>query len=95
MESVETASRAGLKTINYTPGTATPADYTTPDMKSYKCSKELIDKLFTFEKEKGLNGAIILIHPGVQDTRTDKLYDQLGAIIKRLKRLGYTFERLK
>ena len=95
MESVETLSRAGLRTINYTPGTATPADYTTPDMKSYKSSKELIDKLFTFEKEKGLNGAIILIHPGVQDTRTDKLYDQLGVIIKRLKRLGYSFERLK
>ncbi|MCK9629196.1 MAG: glycoside hydrolase family 9 protein, partial [Bacteroidales bacterium] len=94
-ESVEVAARAGLRTINYTPGTATPADYTTPDMKSYKSSKELIDKLFTFEKEKGLNGAIILIHPGVQESRSDKLYDQLGLIIKKLKRLGYTFERLK
>jgi len=94
-ESVEVAARAGLKTINYTPGTATPADYTTPDMKSYKSSKELMAKLFAYEKDKGLNGAIILIHPGVQDSRKDKLYDQLDRVIKSLKRLGYTFERLK
>ena len=79
--------------MNFTPGTATPADYTTPDMKNYKSSSELIDKLFAFEKKEGLNGAIILIHPGVEDSRTDRLYDKLEDIIKRLKRLGYNFER--
>lgn len=93
-ESVEVLSRAGVQTINYTPGTATPADYTTPEMENYKTAEELIDKLFAFEKEKGLNGAIILIHPGVSDSRPDKLYDQLGTIIKRLKGLGYSFDRL-
>ncbi|HRT34154.1 MAG TPA: polysaccharide deacetylase family protein, partial [Bacteroidales bacterium] len=93
-ESVEVLSRAGVQTINYTPGTATPADYTTPEMENYKTAEGLIDKLFEFEKEKGLNGAIILIHPGVSDSRPDKLYDQLGTIIKRLKGLGYSFDRL-
>ncbi|MPN53763.1 hypothetical protein SDC9_201429 [bioreactor metagenome] len=63
-------------------------------MKSYKGSQELIDKLFAFEKSKGLNGSLILIHPGVSDKRTDKLYNRLDEIIKRLKRLGYTFEKL-
>jgi len=92
-ESVNVASRLGLKTMNFTPGTATPADYTTPDMKNYRSSSELIDKLFAFEKKEGLNGAIILIHPGVEDSRTDRLYDKLEDIIKRLKRLGYNFER--
>ncbi|HPS95747.1 MAG TPA: glycoside hydrolase family 9 protein [Bacteroidales bacterium] len=93
-ESVYTASVLGFKTINYTPGTATPADYTEPSMKSYKTSRELMDKLFAFEKEKNLNGALILIHPGVVAERPDKLYDSLDSIIKRLKKLGYTFEKL-
>jgi len=93
-ESVDAISGLGLTTINYTPGTATPADYTEPDMKSYKGSQDLIDKLFAFEKRSGLNGALILIHPGVSEKRTDKLYNRLDEIIKRLKRLGYTFEKL-
>ncbi|MBP6365271.1 MAG: hypothetical protein KA300_04090, partial [Bacteroidales bacterium] len=93
-ESVYTASTLGLKTINYTPGTSTPADYTYPGMSSYKTSDELIAKLFAFEKSNNLNGAIILIHPGVDDRRADKLYDRLDSIIKRLKKLGYSFDRL-
>lgn len=93
-ESVDAIFGLGLTSINYTPGTATPADYTEPGMKSYKGSQELIDKLFAFEKSKGLNGSLILIHPGVSDKRTDKLYNRLDEIIKRLKRLGYTFEKL-
>ncbi len=93
-ESVNVASWLGLKTVNYTPGTATPADYTTPDMKNYRSSAELINRLFEFEKKEGLNGAMILIHPGVEESRTDRLYDKLDDIIKRLKRLGYSFDRL-
>ncbi|OFY38701.1 MAG: hypothetical protein A2X18_08470 [Bacteroidetes bacterium GWF2_40_14] len=93
-ESVNIASALGITTMNYTPGTATPADYTAPSMKNYRSSQELIDKLFSFEKSDGLNGAFILIHPGVVDERSDKLYDRLGEIVIRLKRLGYSFERL-
>jgi len=63
-------------------------------MKNYRSSQELIDKLFSFEKSDGLNGAFILIHPGVVDERSDKLYNRLGEIAVRLKRLGYSFERL-
>lgn len=92
-ESNSVANSLGLEVINYTPGTATQADYTTPDMKNYKSSSELIDKLFKFEKERGLSGAIILIHPGVEKSRTDKLYDRLDEIILKLKRLGYNFGR--
>lgn len=92
-ESSSAANSLGLEVINYTPGTATPADYTTPDMKSYKSSEELMKKLFAFEKSSGLNGAIILIHPGVSDLRRDKLYDRLDEIILKLKRLGYNFGR--
>jgi len=93
-ESVNIASSMGITTMNYTPGTSTPADYTAPSMKNYRSSQELIDKLFNFEKSDGLNGAFILIHPGVVDERSDKLYNRLGEIVVRLKRLGYSFERL-
>lgn len=93
-ESNGVASSLGLKVINYTPGTATPADYTTPDMKNYKSSNELIEKLFQFEKKEGLNGAIILIHPGIVGERSDKLYDKLDEIILKLRRLGYNFGSL-
>lgn len=92
-ESVEIINELGQEVINYTAGLRTPADYTTPDMKSYKSSAELIEQLFTFEKENGLNGAIILLHPGTHKDRTDKLYLHFDSIMQRLKALGYEFVR--
>jgi peptidoglycan/xylan/chitin deacetylase (PgdA/CDA1 family) len=93
-ESVQLTESLGYKVLNYTPGTATPADYTTPSMKSYKSSQQLIDKLYAFEKQNGLNGAIILIHPGVAEERTDRLYNRLGEIIEEMKLRGYSFKSL-
>lgn len=93
-ESVQLTESLGYKVLNYTPGTATPADYTTPSMKSYKSSQQLIDKLYAFEKQNGLNGAIILIHPGVAEERADRLYNRLGEIIEELKLRGYSFKSL-
>ena len=81
----------GYQVVNYTPGTATPADYTIPSMKSYRSSQELIDRLYAFEKSETLNGALLMIHPGVQEARTDRLFDRLGEIIRHLKRKGYRF----
>ncbi|MDR1368952.1 MAG: polysaccharide deacetylase family protein [Dysgonamonadaceae bacterium] len=94
-EHVRLIESLGQTVINYTPGLRTAADYTTPDMPNYKSSQELIDQLFTYEAEKGLNGSIILIHPGTQDVRTDKLYLRLGEIIRYLKTKGYIFERFE
>lgn len=93
-ESVNVAEKLGYKVINYTPGTATPADYTTPQMHSYQSSQKLIDKLYAFEQTAGLNGAVILIHPGVEELRSDKLYNRLGEIIQYLKKKGYSFKAL-
>ena len=84
----------GYKVLNYTPGTATPADYTTPLMPNYRSSQQLIDALYAFEHAEGLGGAIILIHPGVQEERIDKLYDRLGEIIQYLAKKGYSFKSL-
>jgi len=93
-EHVRLIQSMGLYTLNLTPGVRMSADYTTPDMPNYRSSQELIDMLFEFEKQSGLNGAIILTHPGTPDERTDKLYNRLDEVIKRLKELGYSFERL-
>ena len=86
-------STMGQTVINFTSGLRTAADYTTPDMHNYISSQALIDQLFEFEEKNGLNGAIVLIHPGTQDSRTDKLYLRLDEIIKHLKTKGYIFER--
>jgi peptidoglycan/xylan/chitin deacetylase (PgdA/CDA1 family) len=64
-------------------------------MPSYKSSQQLIDKLYAFEQKHGLGGAIILIHPGVNEERTDRLYDRLGEIIQELEKKGYSFKSLK
>jgi peptidoglycan/xylan/chitin deacetylase (PgdA/CDA1 family) len=93
-ENVRLIESLGQTVINYTPGLRTAADYTTPDMPNYKSSQELIEQLYAYEAEKGLNGSIVLIHPGTQDSRTDKLYLRLDEIIRHLKAKGYSFERL-
>ncbi|HMM02771.1 MULTISPECIES: glycoside hydrolase family 9 protein [unclassified Dysgonomonas] len=93
-QSVELVERLGQYTINYTPGIRTAADYTTPDMKNYHSSQELIDSLYEYESKNGLNGCIILIHPGTHKDRTDKLYNRLDEILKHLKNKGYQFKHL-
>jgi peptidoglycan/xylan/chitin deacetylase (PgdA/CDA1 family) len=81
----------GLKVVNFTPGTGTNADYTTPEMKNYKSSDELLTRLYAFEEEEGLNGAIMLIHLGTNAERTDKFYHHLDSIIDELMQKGYGF----
>ncbi len=93
-ESVRITESLGYKVLNYTPGTATPADYTIPSMKNYRSSQQLIDQLYNFEVVEGLSGAIILVHPGVSEERTDRLYDRLDEIIKHMTKQGYTFKSL-
>ena len=85
-----------LQLINFTPGTGTNADYTTPGMKNYKSSRDLTGQLLNFEQTnpERLNGAIILIHLGTHPDRTDKFYNSLDRIIETLTKRGYSFERL-
>lgn len=83
----------GIQVINYTPGTMSNADYTTPDMgQKYRSSKFIYNKIMEVEKKEGLNGHLMLIHFGTDDRRTDKFYNgYLDKLIKMLKRKGYTF----
>lgn len=87
------AKQIGLQLINYTPGTASNGDYTTPDMKNYYSSQTIIDRIMKYEEtdEHGLNGFFLMLHFGTVKERTDKLYNRLDEIIEKLQARGYKF----
>ncbi|MDD2416981.1 MAG: glycoside hydrolase family 9 protein, partial [Parabacteroides sp.] len=65
------AQGMGLKIVNFTPGTGSNADYTTPDMKNYKSSKDIYNRIMKVEASEGLNGHLLLVHFGTHPDRTD------------------------
>lgn len=80
--------------VNFTPGTTSNADYTTPDMTSYRSSDEIYNNIMKLEEADSLNGFMMLIHIGTDPRRTDKLYNRLDDIIHELKSRGYEFVRV-
>lgn len=87
---------AGLVLINFTPGTSSNADYTTPDDANYLSSEEIYQRILTYEKSDphGLNGFILLSHPGTAPARTDKFYTRLGELLDELSTRGYSMIRI-
>ncbi|MCB0595300.1 MAG: glycoside hydrolase family 9 protein [Lewinellaceae bacterium] len=84
----------GLQLINFSPGTRSNADYTTPDLgERYRSSGEIMESILNHEKNSssGLNGFILLLHIGTHPDRTDKFYFQLEELIRELKKRGYGF----
>jgi peptidoglycan/xylan/chitin deacetylase (PgdA/CDA1 family) len=90
-----TAER-GLKLINFTPGTSSNADYTTPDDKNYLGSDAILERIKKYEAvdPNGLNGVILLSHIGVGPKRTDKFYDRLDPLIVWLRSKNYQIVRI-
>ena len=91
-----TAER-GLTLVNFTPGTRSNADYTTPDMADrYVPSDTILQSILTYEHESpdGLNGFILLLHIGVAPERTDTFYRRLDDLLTALLEKGYRFERI-
>ncbi|HUS02689.1 MAG TPA: polysaccharide deacetylase family protein, partial [Chitinophagaceae bacterium] len=84
----------GMQLINYSPGTKSTADYTTPDMKNYRTSDEIYQSIIDKEKQDGLKGFILMIHFGTDTKRTDKFYNRLGELLTTLKRKGYSFKKI-
>lgn len=80
-----------LQLINFSPGTRSSADYTTPEMQSYIDSKAILESIKRYEAKApgGLNGFILLSHIGVAPSRTDKFYDYLNELIVWLKSKNY------
>lgn len=90
---VEIATELNQITVNFSPGTISNADYTTPEMPNYKSSNEILNSIFEYEKLNGMNGFHLLIHPGTSPLRKDKLYFHLDKIINELKGKGYQFKK--
>ncbi|PWT93684.1 MAG: polysaccharide deacetylase [Blastocatellia bacterium] len=84
-------SGAGLQLVNFTPGSGSNADYTTPQMENYVDSDAILRRIKTYEAKdpSGLNGFILLMHVGVAPERKDKFYDRLDELINWLKSEKY------
>lgn len=84
----------GLTMINYSSGTLSTADYTTPDLGTrYRPSTVIYESILDYEEtsENGLNGFILLLHIGTHPDRTDKFFNHLDALLLELKTGGYEF----
>jgi len=91
----EWTKEEGLTLVNFSPGTSSNADYTYPDLgKSYMTADTIYNRIIQYEKKNGLNGFILLIHPGTDPRRPDKLYNRLDELITYLKSGGYRFTRI-
>jgi peptidoglycan/xylan/chitin deacetylase (PgdA/CDA1 family) len=86
----------GLRLINFTPGTRSNADYTTPGMNNYVSSEVIMQRIKEYEgtDPAGLNGFMFLVHIGVAPERTDKFYDRLDELISWLQRNKYQMVRI-
>lgn len=85
-----------LRLFNFTPGTSSNADYTTPDMPEYLDARTIYGRVLAYEEKdpSGLNGFILLVHIGADPARTDKFYLLLGDLVRELKKRGYSFLRI-
>jgi len=90
------AHQQGLQLINYTAGTISHADYTTPDARNYRNSRVILQSIYEYETRKpsGLNGFILLLHIGTHPDRTDKLYNYLDELLVYLKQHDYKLVRI-
>ncbi len=92
------AKRLGLTLIDFTPGTYSNADYTTPSMGAkYLSSDSILTRILRYESthRSGLNGCILLMHVGTDPERTDKLYNRMDGLLTALERRGYRFETIR
>jgi len=86
----------GVRLVNFTPGTISHADYTTPEMKNYRSSADIYESITRFEQTSpsGLNGFILLLHMGTGQSRTDKMYYRLSELISYLQRKKYELVKI-
>jgi peptidoglycan/xylan/chitin deacetylase (PgdA/CDA1 family) len=89
-------AEAGFQLINFTPGTLSNADYTTPDMANYRSSNEIFGSILYYENSSshGLNGFILLIHIGTDPGRTDKFYWRMEELVQWLHSENYALVRI-
>lgn len=86
------AANYGLKPVDISSGTIINQDWTFPGKGNIYFSTDTLTKnLMFYEKKNGLNGYILLIHPGTDPRRKDKLYRKLDSILSYLESKNYSF----
>ncbi len=84
-----------LALINFSSGTLSHTDYTTPDMgKRYHENNEIYQSIMLYEARSTLNGFILLIHIGADPSRPEKFYNKLDELLTELGGKGYDFVRI-
>jgi len=85
-----------LRLFNFTPGTSSNADYTTPGTPEYLDSRTIYGRILAYEGKDpaGLNGFILIVHIGADPARADKFYLLLGDLVRELKKKDYSFVRI-
>jgi len=91
----ELVSGMGIVMVNFSPGTSSNADYTSPHMNNYVSSDSIMQRIWRHEKQRTLNGFHLLIHVGTDPSRTDKLYLRLPELIGELREKGYRFRKFE
>lgn len=93
---VEWSRELGLILFNFSPGTKSNADYTTPDMPNYQSAEAISQSILDYERTdpRGLNGFILLVHIGSHPDRKDKFHVRLEELIAELQSRGYVFVRI-
>ncbi len=81
-----------IRLINISSGALTNQDWTYPRNDGpYYSNDSILTSLFAYENKKGLNGYIMLIHPGTDPRRKDKFYDRLDEVLTSLEKKNYKF----
>ena len=82
--------------INFTPGTYSNADYTGEEMKNFRSSEFIYNKILEYEEKDpcGLNGFLLLMHIGAGPGRKDKFFLRLDDLLTELESRGYSFLRV-
>lgn len=86
-----------LTLVDFTPGTSSNQDWTIPELgNKYISSDTIFNRILRYEENSsnGLNGFILLTHPGTDPRRTDKFYNRLDELITILEKRGYKFTLL-
>jgi peptidoglycan/xylan/chitin deacetylase (PgdA/CDA1 family) len=89
-------TRSGLILINFTSGTSSNADYTTPEDANYLTSDAIVERIKKYEAKDpdGLNGFIFLSHTGAGPKRIDKFFNRLDSLIVWLRSKNYEMVRI-
>jgi peptidoglycan/xylan/chitin deacetylase (PgdA/CDA1 family) len=90
---VNIAENMGQKVVNFSHGTRSNADYTTPQMANYVSNETILNSIYDYEKLEGMNGFHLLIHPGTSPDREEKLWQHLEQLIIQLEKKAYRFNR--